>query len=299
MENSSRLDPDRSRPLPVGRALAAIPESVYAAIDSGEPEWPLLQELVAAGDVGLLAGLALALSDFQLGAGGAARYWQEAGALLAGLELKAPADVRALMQRLMAKPVSSRLATLKLARVEKLLASGVPPLLRSRGLQELGRSPMPLWHELAVGMRQQPDAKTIAFAMKVFDLLHKITTGGYASFPANVPIVADLRIARVSLSSGLLRPAGGSVQDAMVQVTKNGGFDSATVRAVWASVAEHAPGVSLFRIDSLVWQVAEPVHRLRQQGDAAKEAVAQALRRYHAPEAVARDVGAEITVALR
>jgi N-glycosylase/DNA lyase len=191
------------------------------------------------------------------------------------------------------------LASLKLARIEKLLGSGVPALLRSQGLEQLGLQPMILWHELATGMRQKPDDKTIAFAMKVFDLQHRIATGRYAQFPTSVPIVADLRIARVSLSSGLLRPTDGSVQDAMANVTKEGGFDANVVREVWASVAEHTQGISLFRVDSLAWQVAEPVHRLRQQDEAAKEAVVQTLRRYHAPDAIAHVMGAEMTAALR
>jgi hypothetical protein len=70
------------------------------------------------------------------------------------------------------------------------------------------------------------------------------------------------------------------------------------VRAVWVSVAEHAEGISLFRVDSLIWQVAEPVYQLRQQGEAAKDAVVQVLRRSYAPDAEAQDVGTEITTAL-
>lgn len=207
MTQAIRFVEDESRPEPLGRALAAIPLTVYEAIDRGEPEWPVLERLVPLGSAGLLTGLALALSDFQLGGGGATQYWHEAADLLGVVDLNARDDVRGFMRLLMKRAVASRLRELKLARVDKLLASEVPNILAARTIEELGQQPLTLWYGVAAGMRQLPQDKTVAFAMKIFDLMHRIATGRYATFGVDVHIVADLRIARVSLSSGLLRPA--------------------------------------------------------------------------------------------
>jgi len=294
-----RLLTVEERVVPLALALAALPDSVYESIDRGEPEWPILERLVSLGPVSILTGLALALSDFQLGAGGAARYWSEIGILLDEIQPKSPVRIREFMFRLMARPVASRLRDLKLARIDKLLGSGVPAFLASRTVEELGREPLVLWRAVAAGMRQLPQAKTIAFSMKVFDLMHRTTTGHYATFPPDVPIVADLRIARVSLSSGLLRPADDApVLAAMAAVAGAETVDQERVRAVWAKVAQAAVRLSLFRIDSLAWQVAEPIYRRRRNRTAAEEAVRSVMDGYRPPDGCAGQVATELVAAL-
>lgn len=103
MPRATQADPleiDESRAVPIGEALAAISEVVYEAIDRGEPEWPVLERLARQEGIGVLASLALALSDFQLGGGGATRYWLDVQQILdVRPALATKADVRNLMFR--------------------------------------------------------------------------------------------------------------------------------------------------------------------------------------------------------
>src|SRR5438874_344491 len=71
---------DHTRAAAIGAALGAIPEHVYEAIDRGEPEWPILAHLRSLpAPYNTLTSLALSLSDFQLGPGGAHEYWRSVG----------------------------------------------------------------------------------------------------------------------------------------------------------------------------------------------------------------------------
>src|SRR6266511_3214643 len=80
-------------------------------------------------------------------------------------------DLRDLMQALMRRPSASRFAPTKLARVERLLGSPLPAWMAERSIEDLGRACMGLWGGLAVAMRQSRNAKTIAYAMQIFDRL--------------------------------------------------------------------------------------------------------------------------------
>ena len=163
------LQPNLSRIRPLGSALSALPEDVYVSIDRAEPEWPVLEHLARAeGSSSIDLALALGLSDFQLGAGGADLYWQETLRVLS--TLGAPStndDARQVMLEVLSCPVSARLRDLKSNRVEKLFRSRVPARLKDRSVAELGEEPMALWHDLAGAMGQPPQAKTVAFAMKL------------------------------------------------------------------------------------------------------------------------------------
>jgi hypothetical protein len=95
--------------------------------------------------------------------------------------------------------------------------------------------------------------------------MHWIATGQYETFRPDVPIVADLWIARVSLSSGLLRPS---------------------------------ERVSLFRIDSLVWQIGGPAYRCRHNRATTEAGIGNIREGYGADPPAARSVAGELTNAL-
>jgi len=101
--------------------------------------------------------------------------------------------------------------------------------------------------------RQRRNAKTIVFAMKIFDLLHRIAIGRYAAF-VDVPIVADLRIARLSFSSGLVgAPRAQSVPSTLVAAGELLQRDPALFIDAWSRVSTAGRRLNLFRVDSLAW----------------------------------------------
>jgi hypothetical protein len=62
---------------------------------------------------------------------------------------------------------------------------------------------------------------------------------------------------------------------------------------------EESPGrVSLFRIDSLAWHVAEPIYRCRQNRATAEAAIGNILEGYRAAPLAALAVAREMTNAL-
>jgi N-glycosylase/DNA lyase len=76
---------------------------------------------------------------------------------------------------------------MKRNRVKRFLASPMMGQISERSIADLGKKPMEFWSELSMSMHQKPDDKTIVFAMKTFDLMHKAETGRYVRFPANIP----------------------------------------------------------------------------------------------------------------
>jgi N-glycosylase/DNA lyase len=187
-------------------ALGKLASQVLTNFDRGEPEWPVLQRLADWADRALarLTTLCLGITDYQLGAGGAAGYWK---AVTIEIERRAPsnpAKVIDLMARVCGHPVSSRLADQKLSRVEKVI--------RAWQSEQVPRQPVALWKWLAMTLGQPEEAKTVVMAMKLVDLLELAGSGHYLDFGTEIPLPIDLRIARISLTSGLIAPTtGGSI----------------------------------------------------------------------------------------
>jgi hypothetical protein len=74
--------------------------------------------------------------------------------------------------------------------------------------------------------------------------------------------------------------------------------NTACILAAWNAVSQSAGRVSLFRIDGLVWEVAEAIHRERHRRAGACEATATILGGYGADKAVAGAAAAELSMAL-
>lgn len=264
----------------LGDLLGQLPEAVYEAFDKGEPETPVLEDLATLpAPIGVLTLFALALSDYQLGAGGAEQYWKDVADELKDKKPRLVEDVKQLMERMVQHPSASRLAQQKLSRIDRLLASPLALWLDGRSLTELATDPMSLWAQLAAAMNTSPNTKTVALAIKMFDLFHKLNAGSYVRFPTRVPIVVDLRIGRISVSSGLLRPASDeSVIALMSSANAWVSEQKEVVLDAWAEVARQPGEISLFRIDSLAWQLAEPIYVNRADRVAAVSAVGTILR---------------------
>ena len=274
------------RAIQIGQSLARIPEAVWETIDLGEPEWPFLKRIIEEkSNLKTALGIAIALSDFQIGTGGAQKYWPEADAVYRNHRpIDGTDKIARIMDDLMKRPVAARLAQMKRKRVARFLSSAVMGQLSGKSIADLGKNPMELWSGLSMAMRQKPDDKTIVFAMKIFDLMHKAETGRYVRFPANIPIPVDLRIGRVTLACGLIdAPPGKRIDEAMESIDDVLSREKGRILAAWARVSEEAGGLSLFRIDSLVWQVGEPIFKNRLDPEAAKVAISKILEGYACP----------------
>jgi N-glycosylase/DNA lyase len=293
---------DRVRAKAIGEALIELGPYVFEAIDHADPGRPVLTEAAKLKPpYGLLVGLALALCDYQPGPGGSDRYCADALD-----ELRRPplvsdqATLSDFIRRVLRHASAARFNTATRARAERLIQSGMPKWLESQSISEVGQHPLELWKRLATTMNQPMHAKTIAAGVKVFDLLHKIETGTYVSFPAQVPILVDLRIARASLASGLLGyfdPQ--ALEQLMVGAQRVANLERTTILSGWAGVSAYADDLSVLRIDGLLWQVATQIHELRDRPAMAAASVASGLCRFGAPGPSATRLGAELTYALR
>lgn len=240
----------------VGLALGQLGSQVFANFDRSEPEWPVLQHLAAWPDRALacLTTISLGITDYQLGAGAAAGYWK---AVMMEIERRPPSnpkDVIEFMARVCRHPVSSRLADQKLARVEKVL--------RAWESEHVTRQPVELWRWLAVTLGQPEEAKTVVMAMKLVDLLELAGSGNYLDFGTDIPLPIDLRIARISLTSGLIASAaGGSIDQLMGRAGEIASEHRQVLIEAWRAVARAAGDLQLLRLDSLAWQLAEAAGR--------------------------------------
>jgi N-glycosylase/DNA lyase len=257
---------DRANAL--GIALGQLPSQVFANFDRSEPEWPALQRLATwpHPPLACLAAICLGITDYQLGAGAAAGYWK---AVMTEIERRTPSNVSNvvdLMARVCSNPVSSQLADQKLARVEKVVTAWQTDDVRSQ--------PIELWRWLAATLGQPQEAKTVVMAMKLVDLLELSRDGRYHDFGIAIPLPIDLRIARISLTSGLIAPTGGgSISHLMSRAGDIASERRQLLIEAWRAVATAAGGLQLLRIDSLAWQLAEVASTSQWESDVAKRLI--------------------------
>lgn len=275
----------RTRATAIGTALGQVPESVFVNFDKSEPEWPVVQRLGNWPDERLarLAAMCLGFSDYQLGTGGAEAYWDAIGEEVAKTEVSNSAGILELLIRVCKHSVSSRLAERKLARVKKVIerwSDGSAP-----------DEPKALWRWLAYALNQHPDAKTVVMAMKIVDLMHLAKHEEYLDFGADVPLPVDLRIARLSLTSGLVHDSQGQpISHRDKDANEVASTNRPMLVEAWRSVSQAAGGISLLRIDSLAWQLAEHV-----KGVQPDNLITQHLLDVGCSRAVASKLASELT----
>ncbi|MGE0816172.1 MAG: N-glycosylase/DNA lyase [Vicinamibacterales bacterium] len=278
-----------ARAAAIGHALGQVPSEVFRNLDQQEPEWPVLVQLAPwlDEDLALLTSLSLGITDYQLGRGGAEAYWAAVQEQLAGTRVRAPEDVVALHTELCRYGVAKRLAEQKVVRVRKLV---------SRWSQRpRTQSASEVWQWLAGVLDQRPEAKTVVMAMKLADLLNFARTGAYLDFDTGMALPVDLRIARVSLTSGLVATRDGRPARQMLENVEDIASTYQTLLLeAWRAVATAAGGLSLLRIDSLLWQLGELV--ARSDGNAITRAY---LERSGCPPETAGGLAQELSEALR
>lgn len=289
---------DSDRPRALGEAIAELGPEQVDAVDRGEPEWRLLASLQErVGDLRWLTAIALGLTDFQLGEGGAQRYWQIAEKEIGANPPVGSSGVRDLIQRIVRHPVAVGSGDLKVRRIDRLLRSPLPQWLEGRTSQQLRHELPDLWRRLASAMQQDPSAKTIVFAVKLVDLMVLQDTGERGVLPDDMPIAVDIRIARAAYASGIIQPPAGESPTSMIRRSSVELLaDRAPYIHAWQEVARYTT-LSPLRLDSLVWQAAGHL-RPGRSAAASRAAIAGLLVGYGADPAVANRIGVALTAAL-
>jgi N-glycosylase/DNA lyase len=289
---------DRGRAQALGEALAKLTPDQVDAIDRGEPEWRLLASLKErVGDHRWLTAIALGLTDFQLGDGGAQLYWQIAEREIEDGPPVNPDGIRDVIQRIVRHPVAAKSADLKLRRIDRLLQSPLPRWLAAMTPDRLLAELPELWRRLASAMNQDPSAKTIVFAVKLVDLMVLQDTGERAALPDDMPIAVDIRIARAAYASGILEPPGGETAAGMIRRSSAELLaDRAPYVRAWQEVAGQTT-LSPLRLDSVIWQGAGHL-RPGRPASAARASIAGMLVGYGVSTPQAGAIAAELTAAL-
>jgi len=141
-----------------------------------------------------------ALVSFQLSCKGEV-YWQEFSDYFASSDT-VPEVVEALKEFLKSSRCNRRYLELKLTRLEK--ARQVERFLLSSNLEELYHNMKGLRDLLAKFMRQDPGAKTIVFAVKIFAYSMRASGSEFVPFPMEIDIPLDSRIQRLTARLGIL-----------------------------------------------------------------------------------------------
>jgi len=221
--------------------LSKIPQSAWDSILKNEPEWKFMTGLSKYGN-GKLSVLLIAagLNDFKLKRKAEDGYWPE---ILKELQIQplpaSPKELFAILEPFYQKELY---AGLKITRLSKFLNSSLAHQIWDRPLMATEVKFQAVWHELASVMGQDPEAKTISFAMKCLGL--RLVLSGLTHFDyENIPIPVDSRIINFSKKLGLCS-----------------NYDPVKIRKVWQeilySITTINPSVTMLHLDSLIWQIA-------------------------------------------
>jgi len=281
---SLRIDEDRVRV--VGEVIGDIGWKGFLRLDMREPEFKVLSEIyrrVGDSRVVVVLGLATGIVDFQLGSGGAPKLWNTLLQIVSrrGFKLSSLEDVKNVISDFLKDPVNARVRKIKCSRVEKFFNSGFAQYLWSMDFSYLAENPTKVWYKLAKTLNNKPYQKSIVFTMKVLDLITLIVKDRYAHLPHNIPIPLDLHVARMALTSGIVKHyEAGKLTSSIVEemMTQN----PQIFRNAWAKVSYHVSKkigkhISLLRLDSLIWQIGRKAYEAHYTKNLAKQKIKQYL----------------------
>jgi N-glycosylase/DNA lyase len=252
---------DAKRAGRLGTTLALLTEDTYRAIDRQEPEYAAFARMAKPYAAAAphrydesLAVLAIgtALIDYQQ-RNGAQTIWgplerhaQDAG------HPDSPDGLQDILLRLAGQ---SRFPRAKHDRIKRFFHSSFPAYLRDY-LADARADPEETWQRLAYAMDAPPEMKTIVFGMKAFEMETLAVTGRYLALNPSMPIIADSRVAKLALTSGIIAGKGIAEPGDVSRSHRE------TLIEAWGQVARSARDagadfLSPYRLDSMAWQAAE------------------------------------------
>lgn len=221
--------------------LSEIPWDLWEKIVEKEPEWQNMESLFLSYDFGSFAVLMLAtgLNDYQLKGKADVAYWPNIRKVLeVSPPPKSPNDLFKLLMPFYQK---ERLNINKVERLKRFLRSSLAFQLWGSSPQKVSADFLNIWGKLAKIMYQQPQAKTIVFAMKCLGISLLIAKEyGFDFTPIPVPVDS-----RVMKFTDLLGFNADSDDD---------------VRVFWSDVLsilrKGDSHITMIHLDGLIWQIA-------------------------------------------
>lgn len=222
--------------------LSDIPWQAWQAIVSNEPEWKLMVSFLPRYGFGPFSALMVATgrNDYQLMGRAETAYWPPLRRLIEAHDI--PRSPQALGQILEPFYERERLSTQKVRRLHRFLNSALARRLWEVEPQIISDNFPTIWRLLAQVMGQEPEAKTISFAMKCLGMSLLMANVSTFDFTA-IPIPVDVRVIAFTRKAGL---GSSDHSEAVQDVWHN----------VLAALQQHHAQLTMIHLDSLVWQIA-------------------------------------------
>ena len=292
---------DYERIAKVGEAIGKLGYQPFINLDLREPEYECLKwlyEKIGNPNIVLLVGLNAAIVDYQLGKGGAETFWATLKSVLSEHKIENLEDLKKIFEKFLQQPINARLRLQKKKRIEKLLTSNLAVKILREKFDKIVLTPVSVWTEIARTLQAPMDRKTIAFSMKVLDIVSLITRGKYADFPVRVPIPLNYHTAAMAIASGIIEIEEVNYEWRKVEKLRDRHYD--TFLRAWEYTAEKASKImekdlSLLRLDSLIWQLSKIAKKHNYQKQPCKHAFQQYLTKVKASHQTAHKIANELT----
>ena len=236
-------------------AFSALSYEDFMAFDKAEPEFKALKSVYDKGvNERLLSiiGVAAALIDYMLPKGGARLFWSDLCRIAMAIEIKSLSDVEKLFNIFLTTRTTRRLNLQKMKRAQIFFNKVAGKILNN--FESYRKNPNTLWDELTLCFNTKPWRKTIAFAMKVFDIVSLVCRNRYLKF-SEMWIPVDFHIRELTI---IFKLADESAKNkAIIE----------TWREISSRVERIAQnGINLFRIDSVLWQIGNLMYEREKGG---------------------------------
>ncbi|AEA46874.1 DUF7664 domain-containing protein [Archaeoglobus veneficus] len=231
---------DRKKNL--AKILSEISLEAWNRIVKEEPEWHYMKPFLSRYGFGPFATLMVVtgLNDFKLKGRAEVAYWPKISNILESSPVpESPRGLYTILEQFYRNELYN---DLKVNRLSRFLFSPLAEKLWNSTPKTVSREFPKIWKELAYTMRQNPEAKTISFAMKCL-AISLLMVGEYDFDFSKIPIPVDYRVRTFSKKAGLVTTE-----------------DDNEIRQTWQNVLElikgREPKVTMIHLDSLVWQIA-------------------------------------------
>jgi len=227
-------------------------KTVYV-IEDNDPQLKALKVIYEkTGHIGYacLLAVANALISYKLAVKGE-KYWTEFSKYMARTSPEYKRVFENIKEFLVKTKLNVFALNSKVSRLGKFLKSPIAaeiytrPQLYKRDLEKLR-------HSIAKAISADPDAKTIVFSVKMFYYAYYSSTGERPMVPYTIPLPVDIRIATLTISSGIMDVLG--VERLRNKALYLLGRKTNNIRKVWFEVSSLS-GIPSLNIDSLLWPI--------------------------------------------